>query len=957
MATTVSATPPQPARPAQPSQAAGKMKRPSQPASQSAANSAPGNSSSTTSPTMSKKTAPGSKQPPNATANGTTPNGIAPKANRQRKDSQQTNGRISKNAGRRFSGEGGKSSGRNSPPPLVRTTAHILRKYRDAPPSLIIHLHPTHFRFDQQDGSFGYNSPMRVILEHIKAQTVPYDMLEEMFAAGVKFYDGCLIVQIHDHRSATPSPAGVASNATKGEKKTPFSLHNYNEHLTPSPYVPFPTADQGAKKEGADETNVANVETAKSQTQTNDAQPAADQAPDGQADGTVRGPKIYTTVLHSTQLSLHAEMTIYATTPDLRGTGKRQSQAQAASGGAQSGQHPAKRQKMMLDDRNFADFEAKVLHHTHSRLFLDPVETPLEAQRLLHALRDPLHSSRPPPPKVRKRTVAELAADEAQAAEEERFMLIMDERLAPGVTAGAGAKAAAAADGQAGAGSFEPRFSRFKALENIKMQYEEKEKKKKEKELQEQLVKRQQQEQLERERRKEMEEKARQEHQMREMQMRQQQQQQARLLQAQQQQAAQAQQQQQQQQQQAAVAQQQQQQQQQQQAAQAASHAHPPQQHLPQQIPAGQGSPPVVRNQTPLNSSPLVGSMMTGAASVPMNITASQTGGSPPRPPSAAQHAHPAVAAAMAHQLSQQRSQAPSRNGTPQMPHGTPNLQQATPVVRHVTPTPRMSQASPAAAALSHTPVMNQNIMMATPQMQSAHLTPQQQAALLQRQQQQQFIQQLQQQQQQQQQQQMHGSPTQMNQMTPQQFAQLQAQQQQLQAQQGQQPQGQMPNNSQQQQYQAQLARQTAAMMNSVAANQQAAAAAAAAGNPNPAAAAAGGMQMPGPAGAARTFQQQQQQQLQLQAQKMHYQQMMQRLAHQYGGVQSIPPQLIQRVRQQAMGMTMNPQQMQHMLQQQQQQQQMLAQMGRGMMPAGGMQGMGGMAGMQGQGQGQGRGV
>lgn len=73
---------------------------------------------------------------------------------------------------------------------LVQTAAHILQKYKDAPPSLILHLHPTHFRFEQQDGSFGYSSPMRVILEHIRSRTIPHDMLEELFSSNVKFYDG-----------------------------------------------------------------------------------------------------------------------------------------------------------------------------------------------------------------------------------------------------------------------------------------------------------------------------------------------------------------------------------------------------------------------------------------------------------------------------------------------------------------------------------------------------------------------------------------------------------------------------------------------------------------------------------------------------------------------------------------------------------------------------------------------
>lgn len=66
----------------------------------------------------------------------------------------------------------------------------MLKKFRKAPPSLILHLHPTHFRFDQQDGSFSYNSAMKVLLEHIKSQTVPHDMLEDLVHAGVKFYEG-----------------------------------------------------------------------------------------------------------------------------------------------------------------------------------------------------------------------------------------------------------------------------------------------------------------------------------------------------------------------------------------------------------------------------------------------------------------------------------------------------------------------------------------------------------------------------------------------------------------------------------------------------------------------------------------------------------------------------------------------------------------------------------------------
>ena len=73
---------------------------------------------------------------------------------------------------------------------LVKTTPYILSKYSKSPPSLIVHLHPTHFRFEQQDGSFPYNSEMKVVIDHIRAGTVPQDMMEELLRANVRFYEG-----------------------------------------------------------------------------------------------------------------------------------------------------------------------------------------------------------------------------------------------------------------------------------------------------------------------------------------------------------------------------------------------------------------------------------------------------------------------------------------------------------------------------------------------------------------------------------------------------------------------------------------------------------------------------------------------------------------------------------------------------------------------------------------------
>lgn len=72
----------------------------------------------------------------------------------------------------------------------VKTTPYVLKKFANYPPSLVVHLHPTHFRFEQQDGSFPYNSEMNFIIEHIRKGTVPHDMIEELLRGGIRFYEG-----------------------------------------------------------------------------------------------------------------------------------------------------------------------------------------------------------------------------------------------------------------------------------------------------------------------------------------------------------------------------------------------------------------------------------------------------------------------------------------------------------------------------------------------------------------------------------------------------------------------------------------------------------------------------------------------------------------------------------------------------------------------------------------------
>ena len=99
---------------------------------------------------------------------------------------------------------------------------------------------------------------------------------------------------------------------------------------------------------------------------------------------------------------------------------------------------------------------------------ITPTMVPLQTLAI-----DPRHQQSLPAPKTRKRTVAELAADEAIAAQEQAFMLIMDERHN---VLGAAAKAGTTdgtTDGEAGTATFEPRFETWQAIKNIRAEHKE----------------------------------------------------------------------------------------------------------------------------------------------------------------------------------------------------------------------------------------------------------------------------------------------------------------------------------------------------------------------------------------------------------------------------------------------------------------------------------------------------
>ena len=506
-------------------------------------------------------------------------------------------------------------------------------------------------------------------------------MVEEFRKSDVKYYDGWLIVRVVDHKSVAKDAA--LSGASADDEK-PFSIHNYNQYITPSPYAPYPTKEQA----------IAKSPHLKQEQISGDSKdiPHSNDTINITPRSSKPLPKVYNVALRPTILSRHMDLVIDAMTPDPKSLNRRQSQANVNSRAPGSGAPqtpisgmpstpsserppPLKKQKLKIDPKDMIEYEGRVVNATAPPLHLDTVESLEEAQTLIHMLQDPLHDQRPPSPKSRKRTVAELAAEDAHAKEQERFMLVMDER-----TAGtSGAANAGAVDGQAAAALFQPRFEKFNALDNIKREITERKQREKDRQLQEDENRRGQQERMQEEEKKRIMMQRNQE---------------ARMLRGRQHEMA------------AAIAAQQPQTQPPQNAQRPSSqqvNGIPPNMQA-QVIAVQQRGSPIIRQGTPhAASSPVVTS--AGQGGVPMAVSGSQQGhGSPPRPNSAVQHGHPSVPMARA-----PSGPGHSRNGTPQMAHGTPAQRNATPIMRQNTPAQPVTHASP---------------HVATPQMMPAGMMP-----------------------------------------------------------------------------------------------------------------------------------------------------------------------------------------------------------------------------------------
>jgi transcription factor SPT20 len=579
----------------------------------------------------------------------------------------------------------------------VYTQEEILARHKGKPPSLRIFLHPKHFRINDSADMLDYSSPMREILEHVKTRTIPHNMAEDFYAAEIPFYDNCLIVELHDFRSGGVKPRDD-TNSLGESGKSAFSIHNYNSFITPSPHAPYPTNKADAK---ASQTEAQAKDAAVKEDKEN--MPAPNQ--NGVSQKQAVKARIWTRVLFPTPQSHLADIQLLATTPMPDAATLKRMQAAGRAGAMpptpmtavpptptfSNGPSP-KRQKMVLDDSNVHEFESELYNATCPKLHLEPTKSFAESLALMEAITHPNNKNDAPVRKTRKRTTAELQADEAEAAATQRFMLAGDEQQANMATTATGGD-----EGAVRANNTQ-NFSRLKTLATIKANHEEADRRKKEEDARIAQAKRQAQLEAEAQKRRDLETNRQQAENQERQQL---------LLrqQAAQQQAL------------------QQNQLQQNEALRAATQAQQIANTTATQLSQTPQSatqpqfPPAVQNGTPMASaaSPRVGLQASHAmGGTPMVATASNhTIASPARPPSVVSHQQ------MARSVSQQQNM--SRTGTPQMVQGTPVMNAAMPN-RNMTPTPaRMSQGSPPMAMSGGTP-----LMMHTPQPAGQNMTPEQ---------------------------------------------------------------------------------------------------------------------------------------------------------------------------------------------------------------------------------------
>lgn len=135
---------------------------------------------------------------------------------------------------------------------FTMTLQEILRKYARYPPSITFHIYETHYRFNntQDSNIIPKESPMiKSFMKHLITEEIPPEIMELLRDLAIKFYDGCLIVQVYDHRAKK----GENSVANKDAKPDCKGSQNFpTDSKGQDPKRPDPTKNPKSEGENKD---------------------------------------------------------------------------------------------------------------------------------------------------------------------------------------------------------------------------------------------------------------------------------------------------------------------------------------------------------------------------------------------------------------------------------------------------------------------------------------------------------------------------------------------------------------------------------------------------------------------------------------------------------------------------------------------------------------------------------
>ncbi|KAE9390441.1 hypothetical protein BT96DRAFT_925879 [Gymnopus androsaceus JB14] len=108
----------------------------------------------------------------------------------------------------------------------TRFVEALLERHQSEPPSFSIHLYPENWTINS-GAKFLYNDfRYSAFLDEVRAHRIPADYIESFQESGVRYFDGCLIVDLFDYRPQKPTDP-----ALENPEKTREVLHPNSETL------------------------------------------------------------------------------------------------------------------------------------------------------------------------------------------------------------------------------------------------------------------------------------------------------------------------------------------------------------------------------------------------------------------------------------------------------------------------------------------------------------------------------------------------------------------------------------------------------------------------------------------------------------------------------------------------------------------------------------------------------